>query len=256
MEQQKNLELKVGIFVLLGLVAAGILIVSFGRFGELFQTSYPLTLQFKNTSGIIKNSQVLYRGARVGTVATSPRIAQQGKRVEVGLQINKDILIDRESTFEVGSYGLLGDRFIDVQPPDEPSGHYLEPEDVVEGDESVGFGDLTEKLDPIVQQLEKFVSGLEEEGVVENLAASMESIKAITAKLDKVLEQAEAGEGPIFTLLNDRQTAEELKDTISEFKQLGENLRKRGILFYKDLSEVEEEDGDKRHPRIQRARER
>jgi hypothetical protein len=38
-------------------------------------------------------------------------------------------------------------------------------------------------------------------------------------------------------LLNDKETADEIKKLIYEFKTLGENLRKRGILFYKDISE-------------------
>lgn len=238
--QQKNLELKVGLFVLLGLLSVGVLIVSFGRFGELFQKSYELTVQFENTDGVIKNSQVLYRGARVGTVSTSPQIADQGKHVVLGIKVNKDIQIDRGSTFEVGSYGLLGDRFIDVQPPAESTGEYFSDGDVVIGSKSVGLTDLAERFDPVITRINEIVAGLEEKGVVDNLANSMESISGITRKLDNILEQAENGKGPVYTLLNDEKTAAEIKEMIREFNQLGENLRKRGILFYKDLSKDKE----------------
>ncbi|MGF1679563.1 MAG: MlaD family protein [Candidatus Methylacidiphilales bacterium] len=235
MKTQK-LELRVGIFVLTGLLALGFMIVTFGRFGELFQKSYDLTVEFSNTSGVIKNSQVLYRGARVGTVSTAPFIADGGSRVDLGLKINRDIMIDKKSRFQVSSYGLLGDRFIDIQPPVKPSGEYFQDGDRVQGSLSVGFGDLTEKLEPVVAQLQRVAAQLEEEEVIENLGASMTSIRGITAKMDRILDQAEKGEGAVYTLLNDKKTAEELKKTISEFKILAENLRKRGILFYRDLS--------------------
>ncbi|MEM6884710.1 MAG: MlaD family protein [Verrucomicrobiota bacterium] len=228
--QQKNLEIKVGLFVLLGLISVGVLIVSFGRFGELFQKSYQLTVKFENTDGVIKNSQVLYRGARVGTVATSPKIAEQGKFVILGIKVNKDVLIDKQSTFEVGSYGLLGDRFIDVQPPAESSGNYFQDGDVVEGSSSAGMADIMKKVNTILQKIE-------EEGIMYDFSVAMESIKGITAKLDNILGVAEKGQGPVYTLLNDQETAAELKEMIREFKLLGENLRKRGILFYRDLSE-------------------
>jgi len=241
MKSNTSLEIKVGLFVLLGLVTAGILIVSFGRFGELFQKSYRITVQFADTSGVIKNSQVLYRGARVGTVVTPPEIADQGRTVEVGLTINRDIKIDRESSFDVGSYGLLGDRFIDVQPPSSPSGSYLEDGDVVQGEASVGLGELAERINPILAQIEEVVASVEEEQIVENLGGSMASVRELTAKVDRILAQAEEGDGPIFTLLNDQATAQELRETITEFKLLGENLRRRGILFYKDVASEEQE---------------
>ncbi|MEM1157792.1 MAG: MlaD family protein [Verrucomicrobiota bacterium] len=230
--QQKNLEIKVGMFVLLGLISVGILIVSFGRFGELFQTSYQLTVQFENTDGVIKNSQVLYRGARVGTVATSPEIAEQGKFVNLGIKVNKNVQIDKASTFEVGSYGLLGDRFIDVQPPAQSSGEYFQDGDVVQGSSSAGMADIMKKVNTMLQSME-------EKGVMDNLSLAVESAKGVTAKLDNILGVAEQGEGPVHTLLNDEETAAELREMIREFRLLGENLRKRGILFYKDLSDEE-----------------
>jgi len=188
--QQKNLELKVGLFVFLGLISVGILIVSFGRFGELFQKSYQLTVQFENTDGVIKNSQVLYRGARVGTVSTSPQIADQGKHVNLGIKVNKDVLIDKASTFEVGSYGLLGDRFIDVQPPAKSSGEYFQDGDVVQGSSIAGLSDLMDKVNTMLQELK-------DGGVMDNFASTMESAKGITAKLDNILGVAEEGKGPV-----------------------------------------------------------
>ncbi len=244
--QQKNLELKVGLFIVFGLLSAGILIVSFGRFGELFQDSYQLTVKFENTDGVIKNSQVLYRGARVGTVSTSPQIAGEGKYVIIGIKINDDVMIDQASTFEVGSYGLLGDRFIDVLAPKTPTGKYFKDGDEVVGSTSVGLSDLAGKIDPVITRINQIIADLDEKGVVDNVSASMESIKGITEKLDHIMEQAESGKGPVYTLLNDEETADDIREMITEFKTLGENLRKKGILFYRDLSEDEEKESSSR----------
>jgi len=257
--QQKYLELKVGIFVLIGLISVGLLIVSFGRFAELFHPSYALTVQFDNTSGVIKNSQVLYRGARVGTVTTAPQIAERGKYVWIGLKINNDVLIDKGSSFEVGSYGLLGDRFIDVLPPVKETGEFFQKGDIVVGTESVELSDLAAKVGPIIARVSEIITSMEEEGIVENLSSSVESVKGITEKLDNILAAAEETQGPIYTLLSDAQTAGDIKGMVRELKILSENLRKKGILFYKDVSEDNKKNSSKEskaNARVKRTRSR
>ena len=66
---ERGLEFKVGIFVFVGLAMLGALVVQFGRLGEGFKTYYPLTVRFNDASGLLKGSDVLLAGARIGKVA-------------------------------------------------------------------------------------------------------------------------------------------------------------------------------------------
>jgi hypothetical protein len=50
------------------------------------------------------------------------------------------------------------------------------------------------------------------------------------------MAEAESGKGPLYTVMKDEQMARDLKETVGELRILSENLRKRGVLFYKDLS--------------------
>jgi len=246
--KDNNLEIKVGAFFLFGLLAAGILVVTFGRLGQFSRANYDITVQFANSGGVLKNSQVLYRGAKVGTVADFPAISGGGQSVELFLKIRNDIKIDKNSKFKVGSYGLLGDRFIDVIPPSEDSRSYIEPGAVVQGSETKGLGDLAERLDAISENVQK---NLLTDQFAEDVREAVKNAKSLLGRMDSFMSEAESGKGAIYMLMKDEKVANDLRATIGEMKQLSINLRSRGVLFYKDLSVDEakvNEDKDKSQP--------
>src|SRR5438874_13623814 len=107
---EKSLELKVGAFVLAGLAVLAALVVQFGRLGEGFKSYYGLTVHFSDASGLLKGSDVLMGGAKVGQVAGPPRLVISGRGVDVPLRIYDYAKISTGSSITVGSSGLLGDR--------------------------------------------------------------------------------------------------------------------------------------------------
>lgn len=243
--KDKNLEIKVGAFFILGLVAAAILIVTFGRFGQLNRANYSITAHFANSSGVIKNSQVLYRGAKVGTVAESPAIGEGGQYVSLPLKIRSDIKIDKDSKFKIGVYGLLGDRFVDIIPPSVDSNSYLESGDVIKGSESKGFGDIAERLDSISANVQNKLLTPE---LTEDVHETVKNAKNLLARMDKFMLEAESGKGTLYMLMKDEKVAGDLRTTIVEMKQLSFNLRSRGVLFYKDLSEETKKESTENKP--------
>src|SRR5262249_45202321 len=117
---ERGLEFKVGAFVFIGLAALAGLILKFGRLGEGVKTYYPLTVRFADASGLLKGSDVLLGGARIGRVSGGPRLIPNGPGVAVPLRIYDYVKIPAGSKFTVGSSGLLGDRFVTVTPPSGP----------------------------------------------------------------------------------------------------------------------------------------
>src|SRR5438094_3971388 len=119
---ERGLEFKVGIFVFVGLAMVGALLVQFGRLGEGFKTYYALTVRFDDASGLLKGTDVLLSGARIGKVADGPRLVREGGGVAVPLKIYDYVKVPEGSKFMVGSSGLLGDRFVNVTiPPGQPN---------------------------------------------------------------------------------------------------------------------------------------
>ena len=61
---------------------------------------------------LLKGSDVLLAGARIGKVAGGPRLVREGDGVAVPLKIYDYVKVPEGTKFTVGSSGLLGDRFV------------------------------------------------------------------------------------------------------------------------------------------------
>src|SRR5207245_3772602 len=97
------------------------------RLGDGFKTYFPLSVRFNDASGLLKGTDVLLSGARIGKVAGAPRLVREGSGIAVPLKIYDYIKIPEGTKFTVGSSGLLGDRVVNVaMPPGQPKS-YLEP---------------------------------------------------------------------------------------------------------------------------------
>jgi len=265
---ERGLEFKVGVFVFVGLAMLGALVVQFGRLGEGFKTYYPLTVRFADASGLLKGTDVLLAGARIGKVAGGPRLVREGGGVVVPLKIYDYIKIPEGTKFTVGSSGLLGDRFVNVTIPPGLPNAYLPPNAYVDGARETGIDDLTREggalvndLRGTVQKVDTTVARLNQDTLssenMENLKASMEHLNQATGslaesskKLDGVIEKADStmtsakkaadnlqkvlraaaqGNGLVAALLNDQQLANDLHALIT-------NLRAHGVLFYRDTA--------------------
>lgn len=170
-QTEKGLEIKVGIFVLIGLVFIAVMAMKFGRVGQGFQSFYTITVQFPNASGLIKNSDVQLAGARIGYVVDRPRIAANASSVSVPLSIVEGIKIPRKTHFQVGSSGLLGDRFVEVVPdadfdpakwnPQDPAETW-NPGETVKGTQAGGLDVLQKKGEEVFDLLKVEITKLTE----------------------------------------------------------------------------------------------
>src|ERR1700730_9160147 len=169
---ERGLEFKVGIFVFIGLSVLGALAVQFGRLGEGFKTYYPLTVRFSDASGLLKGSDVLLAGAKIGRVADSPHLVKEGQGVAVPLRIYGFVRIPVGSKFMVGSSGLLGDRYVTITaPPGKPTA-YIEKNAFIDGTRETGIADSTREggklvndLRGAVQNIDKAVTRLNQEAL-------------------------------------------------------------------------------------------
>jgi ABC-type transporter Mla subunit MlaD len=263
---ERGLEFKVGVFVFAGLAMLAALVVQFGRLGEGFKTYYALNVRFNDASGLLKGSDVLLGGARIGKVAGGPRLVREGNGVIVPLKIYDYIKIPETSKFTVGSSGLLGDRFVKVTMPTGTPTKFLLPNANITGSRETGIEDLTREggalvgdLRGVVQKIDTTVSRLNEDvlskATAENLRSSvahlneattafaesakklgpvvdkadstMDSTKKAADDLQKVLTSATQGKGVLATLLTNQELANDLRALVS-------NLRAHGVLFYRD----------------------
>lgn len=209
-ERGKGLEFKVGAFVFVGLAVLAALVVQFGRVNEGLKTYYGLTVQFPNASGLLNGSDVLLAGAKIGRVSGGPRLSPGSDGVLVELRIFDYVKIPAGSKFTVGSSGLLGDRFVDVQMPQGQPTEFLQPNSLIAGTRETGMDDLTREGGFLVKDLRGTVQNINDTFVrlneqalspanMENLKSSIERLNQTSGtlaesskKIDGVLEKAGA----------------------------------------------------------------
>ena len=154
------LELRVGIFVLIGLAVIGSMVVVFGRIGTGIAAAYPLTVEFPNAGGLLVNSKVLLSGATVGVVTDAPKVLDRARGVSLQVKIFEPNRIPRNAKFYVAAAGLLGDRFVDVITEPEVVGGFFQSGETVHGSTKPGMEELTDQAGKLITDLRATVANL------------------------------------------------------------------------------------------------
>ena len=144
----KASEAKVGALTLGGAVILAGMISFLGAF-KLFDGGYDLHVAYPSVNGLQVGSTVRYAGVPIGTVKDAKVEPDQ---VIVTMHVNKDIQIPQEAEFSIGSDGVMGEKFVDVRPPEKYSGVYVKPGSTLTGKSS---GDINEFLANSGKVLEK-----------------------------------------------------------------------------------------------------
>lgn len=142
-QHSQRTELLVGLFVLFGLGVLAVLGLSLGGLGSRFAEHYPLTLEVSDASGLSKGAPVRFGGADIGRVGGTPELKEDLSGLVVPLRIRSDREVPEGAIFSVASSGLMGDAYVRIQVPEQPSGRVLAPGALVVGETAAGFADLS-----------------------------------------------------------------------------------------------------------------
>jgi len=187
--REKRRETKAGLFVLIGLLLLGVLIIQFGRFGDRFTDHYPLYIQFPDTAGIIKGSDVRFRGAKIGRVANVPQLVIGGgsSTVKMEMSIRDDVKIPKDSTFQIGSAGLLGDKFIDITPPEKENGEFFQSGDTIMGVGAGGFDAIKSDAESIARDTSQLIK--DAKVTFKKIDEALDEITAVGKRMNITMEK-------------------------------------------------------------------
>lgn len=196
MEITKAFELKVGIFILAGIIIGFLIVFSIGDI-NLSKTGYNITIKFDFASGIGSTAPVRLAGVGIGRVDGVWVVYNEKDKkshAEVRAWIQSDAKIEDDAKVTINTLGLLGEKYLEILPgtPGKPI--------LKEGSVIVG-------KDPVIM-----------EKLTENLVDLSNSVTTIVKKLEK-------GEGTIGKLLMDDSVYADLQSTMSNFKAFSEDLR-------------------------------
>jgi phospholipid/cholesterol/gamma-HCH transport system substrate-binding protein len=248
-------ELRVGILVLAGLVVAALAILTLGGRVGAFAKKYPLYTYMPSVSGLQAGAPVRLAGVNVGTVEEVKFIASAerdsiaarftqaygdslGKRslmirftVEEGVREK----VTRSSRAKIGTVGLLGDKYLDLEVGD-PRESPLTGGDIVLNDAPLDYEGLiaraAEGVEELVGSLEgtrllvaRINQGDGTLGKLINDPALYDEWVQLTERGTTLLSAMESGKGTLPALINDQELYDQLVRTTADLQQLTAQIR-------------------------------
>jgi len=174
MDDTRTFELKVGVFILIGIAILFIIVFSIGDI-NLSKSGYKVKVLFNFASGIGPSAPIRLAGVGVGQVQ-GIHIIHDSKddktKAELIAWINDNTKIEEDAVVTINTLGLLGEKYLEIIPG-TPGSTAVKPNGTLIG------------KDPVPM-----------EKITENLAALSDSVRTIVDKIKN-------GEGTIGKLLTD-----------------------------------------------------
>jgi|SRR2546421_5970768 phospholipid/cholesterol/gamma-HCH transport system substrate-binding protein len=110
---RSRVEVAVGVFVILGILALGYLSVKLGRVEFFGGGGYPVIANFPSVGGLKVGSSVEIAGVEVGRV---DKIRLVNDEAQVVLVINRGVKLPEDSIASIKTKGLIGEKYIRISP--------------------------------------------------------------------------------------------------------------------------------------------
>jgi len=110
-----NVEVGVGLFMVVGFLAFTYLAVRLGDLPWLQRSTYPITADFTSVSGLKVGASVETAGVPIGKVAGID-LDTQSFDATVHLAIDGAVKLPEDSIASVRTAGIIGDRYVDIAP--------------------------------------------------------------------------------------------------------------------------------------------
>ena len=180
------LQMRIGAFILIGLVVFLAIIYLLGAQARYFERKYALRAEFTEVGGLIEGATVRLAGVQIGRVTKVELPPEPGGKVQVTLTLARRFAdrVRRNSEARIVTQGLLGDKLVEITigsgdaPPLKP-------------------GDTIATRNPFEMQ-EMFSAGAETLGQVNQLAVTL---RKTMDRVDRMTDEVEKGKGWLHVLI-------------------------------------------------------
>ena len=196
MAEERNFELKVGLFIAVGILIFFVIVFSIGDV-NFVKTGYRISTLFNFVNGITESAPVRLAGVDVGYIEHLELYYDQDEqRTKVRLDLyinNEDIKIEQSSVASINTLGLLGEKYLEITPAVNDT-TFLAEGDALTGKDPVQMQDLTDTMKELADSASVVVARLKEgrgtigkllvdESIYDNLDDLVADIKAHPWKL-------------------------------------------------------------------------
>lgn len=206
---ERTLKMRVGIFVLVSIVAGIGAIYALGARARLFETRYTLHAEFTEVGGLSTGATVRLAGVQIGRVTGVHLPREPGGRVRVDLSIGRQFQdrIRRDSVARIETQGLLGDRIVEVSvgtaaAPAARPGEALASRDPLDMTRVFSEGAQTMKsVAALAESVRAVADDVQKSNVLGEVSATAQGARRVTEQVNRAMDQVEKGAGWAHVLL-------------------------------------------------------
>lgn len=247
MEKKTIDNIKLGTFVLAGLLFLVVLLYMIGKNMSLFGDTYMLKARFENAQGLVVGNNVRYSGIQSGTVKEIKMM--NDTTIEVTLIIEKKMMaiIRKNAVVSIGTEGLVGNKVVNIssrrqQAPLAEEGDILFSKRSVDTDEMLQTLNQTNNDAAVIATNLKMTiqrintsnalwNLLNDKSIPENFRVSVANILTATGNagkmvnnLNDIVMDIKNGKGSAGAILRDSSFARNLNEAILKIKSVGDNV--------------------------------
>ena len=233
-----EIEVKVGIFVTVGMALIMLAILVLGSAQNLMARKNSYFVHFPSVEGMIPGAKVVLSGLQVGTVkALDLDPERHNIKVELSIEHKSAEWIKEDSKAEIVTQGVLGDKYITISPgsiekPSLPSGADIPTQPTKDFSQIFSKSDqLLISLNSIANSLDRllknFESGNRSETFFQGISTTSKNLSLATERLNReldalnnkstiynlngILEKINNGTGTLGALVNDPALYDDVK---------------------------------------------
>ena len=239
--QKLDTEIKVGLFVLTGLILTMLSIILLSGTGDWFTSNRKYAAHFSNVEGLITGAKVILSGVNVGTIE-SVELDPDKHDIRVSFTVSQKASrwVRQDSSVEIATQGVLGDKFISIKAgsanlPELPDGAVLNSQTPRDLGQFINKGDaLMGVLNRIASNLDRIFSNFEtdqrSEVFFKSIASAAKNLSDTTVKLNQqmndiqiknavsqlnqIFEKLNNGTGTLGALINDPSLYDEIRAVV------------------------------------------
>jgi len=257
-------NVKLGVFVLAGMLFLVILLYMIGKNRNLFGSNYMLKARFENIQGLVAGNNVRFSGIQAGTVKRINII--NDTLIEVTMVIDKKMskIIHKNAIASISTEGLVGNKVVNIVPSKRPAA-LAEEGDILVSKKAVNTDEILETLYNTNSDVAKIAAGLKttvqrinnssglwnllnDESIPGNLRVSVARIRVTTGKavkivndLDEIIVGVKNGEGSVGAILKDTSFAKNLNDAILKINKVGNEADSITVEINKLVTSIQED---------------
>ncbi|WP_029038732.1 MlaD family protein [Salinimicrobium xinjiangense] len=198
MKNSNPQNLKLGIFVILGIAIFVAAVYFIGNRQNLFGDSSVITSVFKDVNGLQRGNNVRFAGVNVGTVQNIRILNDTSIAVSMRIDDRTMKLVRKNSLATISSDGLVGSMIVNLLPGENDSlaSKPLQPGDTIASISKIATADM-----------------------LTTLSTTNENAALLTADLLKITNSINEGKGTIGVLIKDEEMANNFKQSIEGLRQ-------------------------------------